>query len=159
MQFSKSWFCSKSFRGFFGFWWKVGGGFLKISGSPQSRIWICKVWCKQRGKFSTEKNPWISELCGAPVVWTHHLENTQLVQWMQLCKHLPTPPTPRALRERDRERERERRPDWTPGFVTIVVGKCPVPCESRGSEMPSQLLPPFYTVPVGTLDYHLKNMF
>jgi hypothetical protein len=25
MQLSISWFCSKSFRGFFVFWWKVGG--------------------------------------------------------------------------------------------------------------------------------------
>jgi hypothetical protein len=56
-------------------------------------------------------------------------------------------------------RERERRPDWTPGFVTTVVGKCPLPSESRGSEMPSQLLPPFCTVPVRTPHYHLKNMF
>ncbi len=123
MQFFINWFCSKSFRAFFVFWWKVGGvpenfWFATISNKNLQSV------VQTRGKFSTKrKHPWISEVCGAPAVWTHHLENTQLVQWMQLCKHLPTPPTPptpRALRER------ERRPDWTPGFVPTVVGKCPV---------------------------------
>lgn len=37
---------------FFGGKW---GGFLKISGSPQSRIRICKVWCKQRVQIFNRK--------------------------------------------------------------------------------------------------------
>ncbi len=142
-QFSRSWFCSKSFRGFFVFWWISWGRSWKFLVRHNLEYESAKCGVKKGANFQQEKNPWISEVCGAPAVWTHHLENTQVVQWMQLYKHLPTPP---ALRER------ERRPYWTPGFVTTVVGNAPVPSESRGSDMPSQLLPPFCTVPVRTLD-------
>jgi hypothetical protein len=108
MQFSISWFCSKSFRGFFVFWWKVEGGvpenfwFATISNKNLQSVVQTKG-----SKFSTEsKNPMnfrgLRRSGGLDSSSRKHATGA-----MDATLQTPTNATNAACAER----ERERRPD------------------------------------------------